>query len=365
MKRHPHIVIICSRLDTPGGVEKAVIQLANLLVSKQYTVTLLVAEKSDEPFYPLSSVVDQLQLPLTFGIGLQKGFIGNKLQFLRDTYKLKEALKLLNARVIISTEYPYTVAMVLAANRKNTKLISWEHHHFYGLTKSRFWKSFIKYAYPKLKTIVCANDDETSLFNNAGYNAVTIPHFLTVPDEYNPGERTKEILTIGWLSLAKGTDRLLPVAKKILDNYPEWTWRLIGKGDMQQDVETFIETNNLQGRLIITSPVSADLSSNYQTASLLVHTSRLEAFGLVIAEAMSYGLPAIAFDCLTGPRHIIRNNEDGILVNDDDATKLYACIAALIEDEEQRKKMGNKAFENVKLFSPEMIYPLWENLIKL
>lgn len=363
MNTHSHIVIICSRLDLPGGIEKASIGLANLFANHQHTVTLVIAEESREAFYPVSPLVKQIHLPLTFGIGTQKGFLSNKLQFLRDVRTLRKTLKQLNASAIISTEYAYTCAMVLAANRKTTLLISWEHHHYYGLSKSNRWQSLIKFVYPKLHAVVCPNDDEAAYYKKAGYGAVAIPHFLPLPSVNPSPERKKEILTIGWLSVAKGTELLLPAAKRILDKYPEWTWRLIGKGDMLAAVETFIESNNLQNRLIITQPVSPDLSSYYQTASILAHPSRKEAFGLVIAEAMSYGLPVVAFDCPTGPRHIIKSGEDGILVKDGHPDDLSDALSALIQNHTTRIKMGENAFQSAKRFSPASIYEEWKKLI--
>lgn len=363
LNKYSHIVIICSRLDLPGGIEKASIGLANLFTKHEHSVTLVIAEESGEAFYPISPLVKQIYLPLTFGIGTKKGFLSNKLQFLRDAHTLRKTLTQLNASTIISTEYPYTCAMVLATDRKTTQLISWEHHHYNGLNKSKFWQWLIKYVYPKLHSVVCPNKDEAAFYKKAGYGSITIPHFISLPDYYPVAERKKEILTVGWLSVAKGTELLLPNAKRILDKYPEWTWRLIGKGDMLKQVDAFIEVNNLKGRLIIAQPSSSDLSGYYQNAALLAHTSRLESFGFVIAEAMSHGLPVVAFDCPTGPRHIISNGEDGILVPDGNADELSNTISALIENETDRKEMGEKAFQNIRRFSPESIYPLWEELL--
>ena len=81
---------------------------------------------------------------------------------------------------------------------------------------------------------------------------------------------------------------------------------------------------------------------------------------MVLLEAMSNGLPCIAFDCDTGPRHIIRHNEDGILVEKENPGKLAEAIGSLISNEEKRKKMGANAIANVQRFYPETIYQLWK-----
>ena len=86
---------------------------------------------------------------------------------------------------------------------------------------------------------------------------------------------------------------------------------------------------------------------------------------MVLLEAQSVGLPCIAFDCETGPRHIISNNTDGILVEKENTTKLAEAINSLITNEEKRIKMGVAAFENVQRFSPDAIYKFWEEKILL
>ncbi len=337
--------------------------LANLLAANRYTVTLLVADQSGPSFYHISKKVRLKQEPLTFGIGTGKGRLSNFLQFIKDLNRMGRTLRSLKPDLIISTEYTYTAASVMAKFAKKAKLISWEHHHFNGLVKSKFWDKIVHRVYPKLYRVVCPNPDETVLFNNAGAKAITIPHFIEIPAAVLTGVRKKEILTIGWLSYLKGTDLLMVVAKKILDQYPDWSWRVIGKGDMLPDLLSFIAENNLEQRLIITPPDSDDLSQYYSTASLLVHSSRMESFGLAIAEAMSYGLPAVAFDCPTGPRHIIRDGENGRLIEPENTEEMADAIAVLINDSTLIKAMGEKGVQISRQFSPALIYPLWENLI--
>ena len=77
---------------------------------------------------------------------------------------------------------------------------------------------------------------------------------------------------------------------------------------------------------------------------------------------MACGVPFVSFDCPHGPRTIIRNGEDGLLVDYLNPQALADGICQLIEDEDLRHRLGAKAKENIKRFSEESVMTQWEEL---
>ena len=274
---------------------------------------------------------------------------------------MRKILKNLNAGIVISSEYPFTVAAVLAGTKKYSRLIAWEHHHFAWLKKNCFWTFLCKQAYPKLNGIICLNKDEATHYEGIA-PAFIIPNFV----ENTTGKRSlvtnKTILAVGWLIHRKGIDMLLKAAREVLTKHPGWTWKLIGDGEMKDEVLQFISNEKLEDRFILQSPVDSNINDEYINASLFVLSSRYEAFPMVLLEAMSFGIPCISFDCPSGPAEIITDPEDGLLVEKENPVKLAEAISSLITNEEKRKKMGEKAFTNIQHFSPERIYELWQQL---
>lgn len=357
-----HIAVLCSRLDMPGGIERATVNIANLFACKGHKVSLLILDESAISFYKLNPLIQILNSNLHFGITEGGNKFLRKVAFVNDLIQLRKLLKSLQADTVIATEYPFAIAAILCGGKKYSKIISWEHHHFYWLKKNKFWTKLFNYTYPKLDTIVCLNNEEKKYYD-ALAPVTVIPNYVENNKKKYSNLNHQTILSVGWLIPRKGIDLLLSVAKKILTHFPDWTWEIIGEGEMKQTLLDFIQHENLTGKLILKEPLNNDLSDEYCNASFFALTSRFEAFPMVLLEAMSHGLPCISFDCPSGPSEIIMSEIDGLLVERENIEAMFQAIKTLIEDKEKRIKMGIAAQANIKRFYPDRIYMLWEKLI--
>jgi glycosyltransferase involved in cell wall biosynthesis len=339
------------------------VNTANLFTEKGQSVTLLILDITKKSFYPINPAVQIVQQPLSFGITPEGNIITRKIKLLSDVLALRKTLKKLHPDIIITTEYPFTIAAVLTGSKKYAHLIAWEHHHFFWLKRNRFWETLYNLAYPRLHDIICLNKEEASYYDKFAPVSI-IPNFVESISEREKSSGSKTILSVGWLIPRKGIDMQMKSAKEVLLHHPDWKWKLVGEGEMENEVLEFIAKEKLDGRFILQRPSDTNIANEYTAAELFVLSSRYEAFPMVLLEALSFGLPCISFDCSSGPSDIIIHQEDGLLVEKENPVKLAEAVSSLIEDETTRRRMSEKAVINIKRYSKDKVYSLWEGLLR-
>jgi glycosyltransferase involved in cell wall biosynthesis len=85
---------------------------------------------------------------------------------------------------------------------------------------------------------------------------------------------------------------------------------------------------------------------------------------MVIIEAMACGLAVASFDCPWGPRSIIKDGEDGLLVKNGDVGKLADALVTLIQDSAKREAIAKNAIQSVKRFQMDKIAEQWRLLFE-
>ena len=149
----------------------------------------------------------------------------------------------------------------------------------------------------------------------------------------------------------------------VQNNTMDWRLEIFGEGDRTQ-YERMIDTLNIDRHRCILNGRSSNIQNEFLNSSLSVCSSKFEGFGLVITEAMACGLPVVSFDCPWGPRAIISDGEDGLLVENGNVDKLAEALIMMIQHPEQRKTMANKAIENVQRFKIDQIAEKWKSLFE-
>jgi len=178
---------------------------------------------------------------------------------------------------------------------------------------------------------------------------------------YTPHE-SKKILSIGRFAPEKGFDMLIRAWKIVEDQVPEWTFEIWG--------DTGVDTGNVRSTFaeekptrLTLHPAVKNIQEKYKEAAFYVMSSRHEGFPLVLLEALSYSLPIVSFDCPNGPREIVEDRKNGILVESENVMALADAIVSLIDQIESRQNLEKEAFASSKKYLMENILPQWECLL--
>nr|WP_236263984.1 glycosyltransferase family 4 protein [Dysgonomonas sp. Marseille-P4677] len=204
--------------------------------------------------------------------------------------------------------------------------------------------------------IVLTNDNKQQWKSK---NVTVIPNPLPFYPDSILKLDTKRIVSIGKISIQKGYERLAETWNLIEYKYPGWSIDIYGSVSENSKLPELIRGASIQ----IHDPVK-QIQDVYLTSSIYVLPSRFEGFGMVLIEAMSCGVPCVAFDCPCGPRDIIKNGVDGFLVENGNIEQFAKQLSVLIEDEELRKEMGRNARCNVQRYNVSVIAGMWDKLFK-
>ena len=172
----------------------------------------------------------------------------------------------------------------------------------------------------------------------------------------------KSVIFVGRYSHQKDIDSLIKIWQIVNSRHPDWTLNIYGGFGVEQ--QRLVSTINHLSINIVTHAPTPDIFSRYKESSILVLTSLFEPFGLVLPEAMSCGLPVVAFDCPYGPAEIITDGQDGFLIKNRDIEDFASKVCLLIENHDVRMKMGRAGIESSKRYDASRIMPQWQHLFE-
>lgn len=174
---------------------------------------------------------------------------------------------------------------------------------------------------------------------------------------------SRTVLAAGRLSPQKGYDLLIRAFAQVADQHPDWRLVIHGEGPKRAMLEGVVADHQLSGAVTLAGPAK-DVGREMERASIFVLSSRFEGLPLVLLEAMSKGMAVVSFDCPTGPRDVIDDRRNGLLVPPKRIQQLADAIVELIEDEELRARVAAGAVETARDYSMAAVGPVWEELLR-
>lgn len=278
-------------------------------------------------------------------------------------YMNKEAIKKLNADYVITTRtyHNYFVNRYL----KNSKIIKIATEHNYHNNNRKYIQKVVDSTTNFDYFIHCTNE----LYSFyapliKGPKNIKIFNPVYVDNNLKTNLKNLEIISVGRLSEEKGYLDLIDVMKEINKINPKIKLTICGDGYERTAIESKIKTYGLEHNIKMLGFVGGKTLENaYTKAAIYIMPSKLEAFGLVLLEAMHYGLPCIAFDSASGARGLLKN-DIGILIKDRNIKAMANKIIELLNNKEELNKYSNKSLECVKNYSLNKIYKEWQKILK-
>ena len=368
------IVCLTPALYMAGGVERVLTLKANYFAEHfGYDISIILTEGKDKPlFYPLSEKVRIINLNIGFEELWTCSFLKKIVVYLKKQRQYRKMVEqeLMRLRPDITISLLRREINFLTSIKDGSKKIGELHvnranYRNYntekvGLIKrlfARWWSYSLLQKLRKLDRLVVLTEKDREAWTELD-NVVALPDPLPfVPSSVSPLSK-KRVVAIARYSHEKGIDLLLKAWAIAEKKVEDWQLEIFGDGD-KTSFEQLIDTLGIDRTRCWLNGRTDDVEQEYLNSSLFVLSSRFEGFGMVIVEAMACGLPVVAFDCPCGPRSIISDGEDGLLVENGNVEALADALSRLMGDEVLRQSMAEKAIVNVKRFEIETIANQW------
>lgn len=377
MNKQYKIVYCTPSLYMAGGVERVLTLKANYFAEKyNYDVTIITTDgKGKAPFFPLSEKVHVVNLDINYEELWHRFFIYRVFLYLLKQQKYKKALtrELLYIKpdITIST-LRREINFINDINDGSKKIgeihINRAHYRNFIPNRSnpfkklfaKFWIHGLVNKLKRLDRFVVLTEYDRQAWQEIPRVSV-IPNPLPFYPDKNYTKRRNRIISVGRYFDEKGYDLLLQAWSLIEKQCDDWELDIYGDGNKSY-YEKMVSSLSIDGGRCRLNNCVSDVQKEYLSSSFFVCTSRFEGFGMGIIEAMACGLPVVAFDCLWGPRSIITNGEDGLLVENGNIEELGNTILSLINNPDKINEMSRNARRNVCRFNIEEIAGKWKKL---
>jgi glycosyltransferase involved in cell wall biosynthesis len=354
-----------------GGAERFVVTLSNYWAQKGWTITIVTAESRELDFFALAPQVQRIELGLA---GSSTGLFHGMVQNFRRVLALRRVIRKVRPTVALGVMSTANVVLALSLLGTGTRGVGSERVHPAQTPLSRPWEVLRKYLYGRLCAVVALTNETAAWLSRwtTARRVVVIPNAAVWPLEpqspvlspsalVRPGEQV--ILAVGRLTEQKGFDALIDAFSAVGGKSRPWRLVILGDGPARSTLEARVLAAGLTDRVSLPGR-AGNMRDWYEAADLFVLSSRFEGFPNTLIEAMAHGLAVVSFDCDTGPRDIIKDGANGMLVPPGDIAALSGAMRLLMSEDHLRKTYSEQAIAIRGRLALSEIAQQWEDLFR-
>lgn len=385
MAKKIKIIYCIPDLFRPGGIERIISMKANYLAEynngNSYAITIITTGQGKQPtYYEFSNKIKFIDLDINYDDIVSYSFIKRcwmrRKKRIEHKRRLEKVLKEISGDIVIST-FTHDAAFLPSIKDGSKKILEFHFSKGYKLrrAKTENWSFIFRLAYgylslreerivpKKYDAFVVLTKEDQEAWKTICPSTISIPNIIPLLSNKQSSKENKIVIAVGRLDNQKGFDRLIDLWDLVKEEHPDWYLHIFGTGEDKEKLELQIQNKRLQNQIQIFPP-EKEIAKRYLESSIFVMTSRFEGFPMVLLEAMSFGLPCVSYLFKCGPKDAIEDGVNGFLVKEGDKHLFAEKVISLINNQDLRKQMGNKASEATRKYTYDIIMQKWIGLFQ-
>lgn len=216
--------------------------------------------------------------------------------------------------------------------------------------------------------IVLTNEQQKDIELRFGKlnNCFVLPHSFSGHDDIGEFDKRSlnKVISVARFDEQKQNDHLIKAFSKVTKEVPNAVLEFYGFGDKQQEMQKLMDELGLVNNVFIKG-FTNDVKSVFKTAAFKAMSSKYEGQPLVILESLSYGCPVISYDTKYGPKDMIKDGENGYIVEYNNIDALADSMINLLKNPEKIKFLSQNCKNSLEKYTDEIFIDNWINLFEI